>query len=288
MPLRVNVPIFAAKKDGLSTIENMDSILSYIENSKLPYSSTATYKGLLENYLALYSSDLYQDGKLDESKMKAFLENLKKIADNIKATKYAEGEDKSSNSTDDLYDYTRLFRNELIGFAYGKYSTAMDQVNDYLSLAIMISATKENHSSFASMNQMFIPKGLIGLNSKSKETATAKKFIQFLFSNDVQKTNLYEGFPINTESLKVWTAEEREEESYGFGNDDGTISATWPTKDQREAFEKILLSVNKPINLNQVINNMIINESLPYFTGDIDAGQAANAAISKINTYLAE
>jgi ABC-type glycerol-3-phosphate transport system substrate-binding protein len=147
---------------------------------------------------------------------------------------------------------------------------------------------KKCNYELSSGNRTFIPKVMVGLNNASKNPDTSKKFIEFLLSEEVQNANVYDGFPVNVNSLNKWMAEESQG-TFGASTKDGTeIIGTWPTKEQREELLKIIQDLKTPIKIDQTIFKIIIEESLPYFTGDISVEQAAAAANTKINTYLAE
>jgi ABC-type glycerol-3-phosphate transport system substrate-binding protein len=288
MPIRFSVPVLVGKKDALSSVKNIDDIVSYMEvNKECPYSSSITYKQLLQDYLALYGKNLYTNGKLDREKLSLFLENLKKIADNIKATEYAEDSGKKDIG-DGFVNSDWLFSRNILGLVNNKYSTELTQVNSISMIMIPYAMIKDNDLGLSSVNQMFIPKGLIGLNSSSKETDIAKQFISFLFTEEVQNTNVFDGFPVNSKSMDKWIAQE-EDGLFGSSDHDGnTVEATWPTIEDRKNFLMIIHNLKTPIEMNQVINGIIIDETLPYFTGEIGEEQAVSAAVSKINTYIAE
>ena len=295
MPIRVSVPIVVGKKEGISAMKDMDSILSYIEKEReVPYSPPTTYKALLQDYLALYAKNLYVDGKPDKERLAAFLEKLKKIADNCKAVEHEKDGDTGgelSDAGDTSIDSSWLFQNRsFMGLIKKKYSTGTMQMTSIFSAQVACTISKETGLDLSSINQKFIPKCLVGLNHSGKNTEIAKKFIRFLFTKDVQDTDVYDGFPVNSSSLDKWMAKELESEvSFGASDGDGNrVMGSWPDKEQREHLKSIIKGVNSPIEMNQNVYGIIIQETLPFFIGDIDAKQAAAAAYSKLSTYLAE
>lgn len=288
IPIRFHAPIIFGEKDAVAAVKDMDSIISYIQTSNKPYTCPITYRSLLENYLTLYSADLFDNGTLAENKLTAFLEKLKKIADNIKATEFYEDKNMDSDTNSDYIDPDTFFMRNSLDIYNKKYSAEINQISGVYSMILEFTIIKKCNFELSSVNQTFMPKGMVGLNKASKNADTAKKFIEFLLSEEVQNANVYDGFPVNVNSLNKWMSEENQG-TFGTSTKDGTmISGSWPTKEQREELLKLIKELKTPVKIDQTIFKIIIEESLPYFTGDISAEQAAAAANTKINTYLAE
>ncbi|MDF2543435.1 MAG: hypothetical protein K0S47_3153, partial [Herbinix sp.] len=152
---------------------------------------------------------------------------------------------------------------------------------------VPLAVMKESNTDYKAINASFLPVGMVGLNSASKEAEIAKKFIMFLFSEEVQDGDLYDGFPINKNSLSKWM-EKESTETFAFSSDGVMLDGVYPDKEVREGIINVIQEVNTPIVLNQEVINIMIHEVLPYLAGEIDLEQAAAAAATKINTYLAE
>ncbi len=288
LPLRFGVPAVIGKKDALTSIKNMDTIIRYIQkNKEKPYSSSITYRLMLQSYLALYSKNLFHNGLLDKSQLVIFLENMKMLADNTKTVeqdKDFEGE----NTKSDFISSEELFRGRLLGLVNDKYSCDMMQITGIGSLVIPEALIQKKNLGITSINQLFLPIGMIGLNNASKETDIAKKFISFLYSDQVQDANVYDGFPVNLSALKKWV-EEEQQGTFGAGDHDGNhIWGEWPKKEERVSFLKIIQELTTPVEIDQVVDSILIEEALSFLTGKVSAQQAAAAADSKINTYLSE
>jgi ABC-type glycerol-3-phosphate transport system substrate-binding protein len=142
---------------------------------------------------------------------------------------------------------------------------------------------------YSTLGDRYIPKGLIGLNSTSKEEKLAKQFISFLFTKDIQDTNLYDGLPMLQSSLQKWFNEENPGIFISMKDENGNgINAAWPEKKRREEYLKQIQNVKTPIICNQILNDMIIEHALLYLTGKEDINQATAAICTKVDTYLAE
>ncbi len=289
MPLRFGVPVILGDTGALSNIKNLDAVIGYVQkNTRLPYISSITYKEILQNYLALYSRELFKNGLLNQQQLEAFLVKLKKLADNSKAKEQDEEND-VSDADSDFINSNKLFRSRSLGIVNHKYVCELDQINDFSDLMIPEAILKEQKDmDYTTINQMFLPKGMVGLNHASKEPDIAKQFISYLYSQEVQNVNLYDGFPVNIKSLQKWKAKEEESTLCGSDNEGNEVSGGWPSKEKRGVFMEMINELTIPIEINQVVNSIIIKEAVPFFTGKIGAQQAAAAANNKINTYLNE
>ncbi len=289
IPIRFSFPVIAGKPDAIQAADSLSDIVNYIkQTNNKPYLKSTSYKRLLEDYLALYSGDLFQNGRLNEENFTAFLTNVKTIADNIKATENDERVMGASKSYEKMFLGGTLFKGDLVSIRQ-ESETAMLQIKNIFDTMLLFEVLKDDKFEQHSINGMFIPGGLVGLNSKSKESDIARQFISFLFGAKVQDTNVFDGFPVNSKSLKEWTAKKDSNISIAVTDENGNmLSALWPAEEDRNTILNLAQEVNQPINTNYILNSLIIEEVLPFLKGEIDESQAMTAVKSKVNTYLAE
>ncbi|WMJ89940.1 ABC transporter substrate-binding protein [Anaerocolumna sp. MB42-C2] len=289
MPVRFSLPLIEGEQEAIKAAASTADTADYIKKlNKKPYYKSTIYKWLLADYLALYSRDLFQNGTLDETKFKSYLQNIKTISENIGATEVNKEEMKSNKLYDQLLGSDNLFPGDMSTYNK-KYSASILRVKNITDSMLLFAAIKNNNWEYQSINQMFIPSGMVGLNNGSKESDIAKKFISFLFNKEVQDADVYDGFPVNAKSMNGWIEKENDGISIAVSDKDGNmLSADWPTKEERESIKKIAQSVKEPIETNQILITMIIDEVLPFLKGDIDENQATAAVKAKVNTYLAE
>ncbi len=286
MPLRFSIPVIAGKTEAIKAAVNTDSIVKYIKQTNIPYSESTTYQALLQDYSALYSRELFQNGELNEESFTLFLRNMKIIAENIKASENDENSINESIPSQLFFD--KLFLGNVVSLQK-KVATSTEQVKNIMGTMLLFEVLKDKDIGYQSINQMYIPSGAVGLNSKSGETDIAKKFIGFLFGEKVQDTNLYDGFPVNAGSMKKWIAEDNADFNVTIGDAEGyKLSAEWPKKEEREAFLTTVMEVKIPIETNQILLNMIVEEAVPFLKGETDESQVVAAVKTKVNTYLAE
>lgn len=288
LPTRFSIPLIMGKEDAINAVSDIENITKFIMQDSEPFMSSTTYQKLLADYLAIYSNDIINNGELNAEGLEKFLENLKIIADNIQATEYEQTGEAGDFRVNPYLYYEDLFQGNILSLLDSK-SSAMVQINNLIDTVLLISINKNYSYPYSSINQSFIPNGVIGLNSASKEKDFAKNFIQFLFSTKVQNYNLYDGFPVNQNSINKWM--EKEDDGFGLtiSDKDGTmINANWPSKEEKNDILKVIQDVRVPIEVSQDLTNMIMEESIPYLSGEVDIDQVINTLKSKIDIYLSE
>lgn len=289
MPVRFSIPVIAGSKGAIRAVDNLASIVSYINsNGTKPYFGSTTYRQLLEDFLALYSKDLISDNELNEENFTAFLKEIKSVAENIGAVETNENDPDRSNVSGMLPDNSSLFQGNILSIPKDAQASML-QVKNVFDSMLLFAVIKNNELGFESVDQRFLPGGMVGLNSKAKEGEIAKQFIRFLFGKEVQDANVYDGFPVNKKSMEGWLSKEDPGISIAVGDHEGNmLSAEWPDKEQRDSLLKMALDLKLPIDTNHILNDLIIESAIPYLKGEADESQTAAAVKAKINTYLAE
>ncbi len=282
MPIRFFAPIIIGKENALRAYDSLSGIVDFLQKNKQPFTNQMTYRSLISDHLALNSELLYKNEQLQEEQLKSFLEGLKAIAKNTKASEECD-ERISKNNT---YGNRRFFNGDVTEVGEN-CASALQKLYDLNSFVMPLAIVNQRDLSYDTIGQRFIPMGMIGLNKSSKEADLAKKFISFLYSQEIQSTNLYDGFPIIRSSLQKWFDVEKDG-YFAFGYKGNIVNGVWPNKEERSELLNKILELKNPIEYDPILNDMIIEEALPYLKGDKDVNQAAKAILTKVNTYLAE
>ncbi|BCN29724.1 ABC transporter substrate-binding protein [Anaeromicropila herbilytica] len=291
MPTRFSVPIMLGSKEVINASDSTNDIVKYINDTKKVYCGTMTYAQLICDNLALYSDEFMNDKGVDKAKLTTFLTNLKAIADNIKATEFDESGNNRQASKDPYFDMNNLFRSDKSSFLDNKYETALLRHDSLTMINFSLAMSKNRKgSTYNTINNLFIPTGEVGLNAASKNKDIAKEFIKMMLSSEVQDTDTFDGFPITQSSLdKAKENMLKDTSTYGTSTRGGKeITFSGASESEINGFIQKIKELNKPMQINQVINNMVLENALPYFTGKIDVNQAVDTILEKVNTYLEE
>ena len=105
---------------------------------------------------------------------------------------------------------------------------------------------------------------------------------------EVQKEDLYDGFPVNREALQQMADQEHDGYMVGSGVGDYSISAEWPAKEVRMEAAAMLEKLTVPALVDETIMKMIVEGSGDYLDGKQTSAQAADGILRKLSIYLAE
>lgn len=284
MPIRFAIPLIIGPPEVLTSISSLSTLIDTAEGSGKPFMDSYIPEKLVNDFLALYGEDFFKDNKLSEDDFKEFLENIKRLTDNI-------GKISKEEYDQTVAPESYLFRSSMnyVPLTAGKTLAVYAQISDITDSMMPFALAKETNLPYSSLNNTFLPSGIIGLNKASKNPETAKAFLEFLFTEEVQSANLYDGLPVNSTSLKKWTDEVNDDIMVGYSDQEGNdFTAVWPDKKDRHNLYQIATQVNKPITINQQLNDILKEQILSFLKGDTGLAETVNAVKSKVNTYLSE
>ena len=137
-------------------------------------------------------------------------------------------------------------------------------------------------------NDIYYPKGLLGVTSFGKEKETAREFVAFALSPKVQNGDLNDGFTVSKTASGAWI-ERTSMVSIGFSFDGGDMmSAEYPDDKKKEEIMGMLDKLHTPISVDDILLEMIVSETKGYFEGKQTAAEAAGQFENKAKLYYAE
>lgn len=279
IPVRFRVPVVYGEKEAVEAWNGLKNILTYIENHKdNNFISNLSGQELVKTFYSEYEEKIFtrQEG-LNEEVLKAYLEDIKKIEDHML-------EDKTEEVRSNHILFPRVFNHNHISAITG--IEELKNIDD--SMACLAFKSKKGKE-YKIINNSFLPVNKIGINASSKKIEIAKQFLEFLFSEEVQETDVRDGFPMNKEALNTWVQKEKDNIMLGITLDqDELFSIVWPEQKEREELLQKIQQATKPIMINETIMEMILTESEGYFQGLSTIDQVVSAIKAKVDTYLSE
>ena len=230
---------------------------------------------LVEEFYPLIVDDILQNRQVNRDTLHPWLEDLKKIADNCGILP-SRKEGRAANIWD-LGSDVRLVLQETDGFNEAMMPYA---VADLLNANVV------------SMENAFYPKMVIGINSRSEHVETAKGFLRFALSEELQSVDTYEGFPVNAKALETQAAADRSKaEAYTTYDIDGS-TAEFAIKAYSEETANHLMELCKAATLCLKEDTQIeisLTESLQaYLNGQASVEETMDAVEGSLKMYLAE
>lgn len=254
---------------------SMNAIAKAVSGKTESYLGDRTCGELVEEFYPLIVDDILQNRQVDRDTLRPWLENLKSIADNCGILP-SRKEGRAANIWD-LGTDVRLVLEETDGF--------YEAMNPYAVAELL-------NANVASVENAFYPKMVIGINSQSEHAETAKDFLRFALSEELQSVDTYEGFPVNAKALENQAAADRSmAEAYTTYDVDGS-SVEFVIKSYTQETAKHLMELCRTADLCLKEDDQIeisLTESLQaYLQGQATVEEAMDAVEGSLKMYLAE
>ena len=275
VPLQFGLLLAVGRDVHPEEMSSMDAIAKAVSGKTESYMGDRTCGELVEEFYPLIVDDILQNRQVNRDTLHPWLEDLKKIADNCGILP-SRKEGRAANIWD-LGSDVRLVLQETDGFNEAMMPYA---VADLLNANVV------------SMENAFYPKMVLGINSRSEHVETAKEFLHFALSEELQSVDTYEGFPVNAKALETQAAADRSmAEAYTTYDIDGS-TAEFAIKSYSEETANHLMELCKAATLCLKEDTQIetsLTESLQaYLNGQASVEEAMDAVEGSLKMYLAE
>lgn len=293
VPLRFEVPYIIGEKEAVEHGSDIWSMADYLEQNKnKQYLKTNSSLARIL-FILNFESFLDEKGVLKKEEFLKYLEQSKKIIDNNgKATEeevnigsYGINNESLTNSLTKGFD--------LFDIVEKKAQVALGQMGSLFDYYIPYAAEKEYGYTHKVIDNRYIPNGLAALNHAGSQMDLGIEFIKLMLSEEVQRIDLGDGFPILSPTLENMLIKENSSlteryVSISSSESDVVLNGTFPPLEARKALLDELKRVDRPTVFNQTLEDMVMSELSKYYKGESTAQQTAEAVASKVNMYLAE
>ena len=275
VPLQFGLLLAVGRDVQPEEMSSMDAIAKAVSGKTESYMGDRTCGELVEEFYPLIVDDILQNRQVNRDTLHPWLEDLKKIADNCGILP-SRKEGRAANIWDLGSDVKLVF-----------------QETDGFNEAMMPYAVAELlNANVVSMENAFYPKMVIGINSRSEHVETAKDFLRFALSEELQSVDTYEGFPVNAKALEAQAAADRSmAEAYTTYDIDGS-TAEFAIKSYSEETANHLMELCRAATLCLKEDTQIetsLTESLQaYLNGQASVEEAMDAVEGSLKMYLAE
>ena len=275
VPLQFGLLLAVGRDVHPEEMSSMDAIAKAVSGKTESYMGDRTCGELVEEFYPLIVDDILQNRQVNRDTLHPWLEDLKKIADNCGILP-SRKEGRAANIWD-LGSDVRLVLQETDGFNEAMMPYAVAELLN---------------ANVVSMENAFYPKMVIGINSRSEHVETAKDFLRFALSEELQSVDTYEGFPVNAKALETQAAADRSKaEAYTTYDIDGS-TAEFAIKAYSEETANHLMELCRAATLCLKEDTQIetsLTESLQaYLNGQAGVEEAMDAVEGSLKMYLAE
>ena len=277
VPLKFAFPMALGRDISSEDMSSMKSLAEFLSRADSSYMGAQTVAELVYQFYPYFCDEIVKDKQLDQEAMGRYLEYMKAIGDNCGIIN-SRPENEYSHGALDLGGQSKL---------------VFEKAGGFLSCITPLSMVEYSKGEYTAFENRFYPLMQMGICAKSQYVDTAKDFLRFALSEELQDMDLYDGFPVNRKSLEKQAAEDRSEYS-GYvmmTADDGEyISYEMKPYSQEEGKRLAALcgTLDRPVREDAKIYE-VLTECLG---GYLDGTQSKEETIRKIEAglkmYLAE
>ena len=193
VPLQFDFTLALGRDIAPENMRSMEALADFLSQADYSYLGEQTVTELIDMFYPYFCDKIVRDKQLDKEALGRYLGYLKTIADNCGIV------DRHSDdgSMGGMWD---LAANAKLAFtSAGGFSSCMAPMS-------MVDYIKGDFTAFESS---FTPSVQTGICTKSRYPDTARDFLQFALSRQIQDIEYSRGFPVNSQSLKEQSEKDR-------------------------------------------------------------------------------
>lgn len=302
IPTRFSLPLMVSSDPVLSSVSDLSTLADTVEKLRAENPGQASITGLNRPYSILEA--LYPvcapawnkgNGSLDQEKLLQFLTEVKRLY--TAERKGFEGDDSLSFS---LADVSTLFG---IGLLQEKELITLGTLCGPSDLSCLSTVTQKLTGTSGKplpgqTKNVFLPQSTVGINAKSAQQETAKDFVKFLLSEDMQEKALESFFPVHAGALKTILEEKKAQAEAAevniisvYSEEDNSmyqLELLPLTDEDISKFFTLVESLDTPALSDSIVKDAVLEESAACLMGEKSEEDACKAILQKVNLHLSE
>lgn len=298
---KFRIPAVAANKE---TLENLNSFTELADQSEFwrkkyndehPFIYFEKPETVIRLGLMYCGTSILDENNLDRNALESFFDNCSRLYNNDQHSVYYRGYSSESNYPN--VNDENLFAMRL-GCCFGtEHAIAVGTINTFM-LDLNIAESIENSQNKYDVDykfgitdeiRSFVPNCNLAIVQSDSNKTDAINFIALALNTNIQKINLNDGFPVNTETLN-WFYEKNKNinDTVSYATCDAqnntieTFIVEWMDDDEASEFDSYIKSLDEPIIIDNITRSIIEDIGNRCINGDITPGEAADEVIKKI------
>jgi hypothetical protein len=216
-----------------------------------------------------------EKGIINREKLITVLNELKIIADNC-------------GIVDEYPDENEYGRYRTTGLV-NDLSLCLNSCNSFQYTNIDIGLISQLNGSYNIFERSFTPNLELGINNASMKQELCKEFLTLVLSEEIQKYDYNDGFPVNKKGLIECSLIDRSNVGFGFKSDDGKeYKVSTISKEQMEDFIKDFSEISVKCVADEEITAVLKEETGEFLKGNRSADETADSILNKTQIYLSE
>ena len=296
VPSRIAVPLLLGEAEVVDAYASLQAMADYA--GEKPLVAAENYENLLREIACVQYPELFLEGKIRTPEgLTEYLETVKTLGEANGSKTMFTSESEMEEKWVSNYVAPNGVTGSAVNFDAGRCASGLECLDGLGDLCIPAQVKKQRPGIVMKpVKNLYLPYGMAGINRSTQNAELAREFIRCLLSYEVQKEELYDGFPVNKKALEALT--ENETNGYaisvsyrGWEGSDGKdyeLHAEWPEKAVREELANQMQKLTVPVLVDENVMKMIVEGSKDYLEDKESAGQAAEKIFRKLSVYLAE
>lgn len=312
LPTRFAIPVAAGTKEVLGDMKTLEELADTVvsEREKKPKQNTILGSYTPDELLAILQNGSapawMKDGKFDKAAVEEYLTQAQKIYKAEHANITPEQEQMRQEyitSVDFGMSYAEYNSNLNVSGAFNLLANEASLIVGNLTSAdgvkMLVSLMKQAQGVEYTLmpgqaGKVFCPRGIVGVNAGTKDEDTALEFLAALFSEDVLKNDLNDGYPVNEKAFDEFFVDPsggENQEGFSASSEGGArvdVTISWPTKEEVDSLKELIGTLDCPGDVESILKEAVALVGEKVLTGEMSPQEGANEIGQKMELYFAE
>ncbi|MDD3796847.1 MAG: extracellular solute-binding protein, partial [Lachnospiraceae bacterium] len=282
IPAKFGIPMIAGAPELIDQVDGLDSLIELAKNGDdlAPYDICILPEIL---YPICAGSWKNEDNTIDQEKLAEYVNTIKQVSDNFKASASSDKLEQMSwfteESLKELDNISGVFIGDLsmgiLDLLTGNIKVTMGALTDITTYAGYSAVNVKNgNCSVRRMNgqasNVFIPNTILGVLNTSANQEQAAAFLKYMLSADGEMLNKYNGFPVNQKAFdsimdvdQYMNGKEFAMSVASSNNETGemiSLDYSWPTEEEINDLKTIAASLTVCADSERVQKDTVISE----------------------------
>lgn len=295
IPISFKIPVLIGAENMISKVDSVEELLKTAENTEDLPPFFRKKQDLLRYIFSIYWQRVEQEeGRISKEELKKVLENVKLINDDLlekenEISKFFAGNEEREKDYDVFANDTWL---DASAINYGNVAMELGYLSHLQDYANVLNWDL----SYQTLSEGVFSALIAGVNKESDHIENAEEFLKFALSDDEQKIfvdGMYMvimGFPVNKAAYKDMVSQPSQSklEEYGKGFENLGETFEWPKQEDFDKLEKKIAGLNTPAMEDNIVINTILENGIPYLSGEKEIDITVNEIVQSLELYLLE
>lgn len=298
---KFGIPTMVADSEILTQTHSLTDVADYIEATRQAHSDAyqllnwISPNQTLHRGLMFEGNTIFADGGVDKQRLTQFLSDCRRIYENDIS---GNGLIMVSSGDDGYISFTEEISTALTDPIF----VALGTINKFqfdLNLLTSINAEELDTSvayrfGLTEDSKDFVPTCNLGITTSGQNPEEAVNFLKMALSDEVQKVEFNDGFPVNQNVLQYYYDKNQnpnDSRSFGIYDNMGeiiTIQAEWMDSTEAAAFQAYISTLDTPVFQDTMTENIVIEVGTQCLEGLLTPEQAADQIAEQLNLRMKE